>query len=169
MSHEKFGQNLLRHAKVFAAILGAIVALITIVGWWQGEEFRVEYANVAILNGVYLIIVFYLLWIIIDRRPPDFLGVPVVKAIHDHKILIVEGAPWLAMGVMTAIYTKEDEYERLVCTGEVVNVQANKLVQIHIRDHEEVFNDVKTVADKLEAMSKDSILVRPGLFRRNGQ
>lgn len=165
MDLEIVRKKVLRHARALAAILATVTAIIAVIGWWQGEDWRVSYSNLAIVNGVYWILLLYLLWIILSRNTPDFLGVPLVKAIHDKKLLIVDGAPWLSLGVMTAIYVKDGEYERLVCTGEVVNVHTNKLVQIHIRGYEEIYNDIEAVGEKLNQTSKDAILIRPGLFR----
>ncbi|MBB3568722.1 hypothetical protein [Rhizobium sp. BK491] len=169
MNQEAVRKAVIRHAGAFAAIFAATTALIGIIGWWQGEQWRVTYSNIAILNGVYCILILYLLWIILSHDTPDFLGVPVVKAIHDKKLLIVEGTPWLSLGVMTAIYIKDGEYERLICTGEVVNVQTNRLVQILVRENDDVFGDIDAATEKLAQTAKGAILIRPGLFRRVSQ
>lgn len=169
MNSDILRKALLRHAGAVAVILGAVAAIISLYAWRQGEDWRLEYSNLAIVNGIYWILLLYLFWIILSRNAPDFLGVPIVKAIHDKKILIVDGAPWLSLGVMAAIYVKDGEYERLVCTGEVVNVQTNKLVQIHIRDYEDIYNDIEAAGEKLNLTSKEAILIRPGLFRRVGE
>gem|GEM_PF-5279744 len=158
-------KGVIKHAAAFAAIFAAITALIGLIGWWQGEQWRVAFSNIAVVNGFYWNLIFYLMWILLNRETPDFLGIPIVKAIHDKRMLIVDGAPWLSLGVLTAIYVKDGEYERLVCTGEVINVQTNKLVQILVREHEDAYEDIDAATEKLAQTSKDAILIRPGLFR----
>ncbi|MEH7850188.1 hypothetical protein [Rhizobium laguerreae] len=157
------------HAKAFFAIVLGILAVIGFIGWWKGDQWRTSYADTAIVHGIYLTIVLYLLWIILNNRSPDYLGLPTVKSVRDNALLIVEGAPWLSLSVMTAVYVKEDEFERLVCVGEVINVQANKLVQIKIRGADTAFETVEAAAMKLSAVAKDAILIRPGLYGRLGE
>lgn len=161
--------TLLAHAGALGAAFAFVAALVSVIGWWQGERWRIDHGNLAILNAVYWILILYLLWVLLSRKVPDFLGAPLVKAIHDKKLLIVDEAPWLSLGVLTAIYVKDGEYERLVCTGEVINVQSNNLVQILIREYEDIYSDIEDVGAKLQHTSKDAILIRPGLFRRVGQ
>src|SRR5690606_30473525 len=112
---ETTGEIIFKHAKVLGGLLVAFAGIISLVSVWFGDEWRIKNINLAILNGFYIAIGIYLIWIIIHRREPEFLGLPKVISIHDKSILIVEGAPWLSLSVMTAIYLKEDEFERLVC------------------------------------------------------
>jgi hypothetical protein len=166
---ENFRHTLLSHFGALIAIILGMMTFVGFVGWWQGEQWRVLYASSAIVHGLYWIVILYLAWVVLNRKTPDFIGNPTIKSVYDRKILIVEDAPWLSLGVMVAIYTKEDQFERLVCVGEVINVQTNNLIQIAIRDYEEVFGSVEAVCDKLDKMSKSEILIRPGLFRRIGE
>lgn len=166
---ENIKDTLLRHFKSLSAIIIGISAVIGFFGWWKGEKWREQYADNAVIHGLYVAVILYLAWIILSSRGQNYLGMPNVKSIHDGDLLIVEGAPWLSLSVMTAIYTKEDEFERLICVGEVINVQANKLVQIKIRNVDDTFETVEEAAKKLQAVSKDAILIRPGLYRRIGE
>ncbi|KFJ58566.1 putative membrane protein [Brucella neotomae 5K33] len=72
MNLEIVRKTVLRHARALAAILATVTAIIAVIGWWQGEDWRVSYSNLAIVNGVYWILLLYLLWIILSRNTPDF-------------------------------------------------------------------------------------------------
>ena len=169
MKTDELKKSVLRHGAVAGGIVMFMLGIVSFFGWWFGDTWRAGYANIATVNAIYLSVILYLLWFILSRSSPDFLGTPVVRAIHDKSLLLVDGAPWLSLGVMAAIYTKENDYERLVCTGEVINVQANRLVQVSIREVDHAFGDLEAVEKKLAEINKDSILIRPGLFRRGAQ
>jgi hypothetical protein len=78
----------------------------------------------------------------------------------------VRDGPWLGVGVMTAIYLMDDdEIERLVCIGEVINVQSNGLVQIRTRSDAQGYPTSEEASAALSGSDKDRILVRPGLYR----
>lgn len=150
-------------------IYGSAATIVATVGWWIGDKWSEYYRSIAVINAVYMATIVFLVWIIFTRKQPDFLGRPNVRSIQDDGILIVDGSPWLSIGVMAAIYIQEDEYERLACEGEVLNVQSNGLVQIRIANHETIFEDFDRLLKKLAAISKQNILIRPGLYRRIGE
>ena len=169
MNTTEFKKSALKHAAAVGTIITFMIGLVSFMGWWFGDAWKSEHGNIAIVHAGYCAVILYLLWFILSRASPNFLGTPVVRAIHDKSLLLVEGAPWLSLGVMAAIYTKENDYERLVCTGEVINVQTNSLVQVSIREVDEAFGDLEAVEKKLAEINKEFILIRPGLFRRGSQ
>ncbi len=79
-------------------------------------------------------------------------------------LLIVEEAPWISLGVMTAIYIMEDDVERLVCVGEIANVQFNGLVQVSLRSDERGYADDEEIWKVFDRTDKRDILVKPRLY-----
>lgn len=150
-------------------IVSFVVGIISFLGWWLGDEWRKAYSNIAIINGAYFSVILFILYFFLSKKTPDFLGIPRVRLISGKDLIIVEGAPWLSLGVTTAIYVLEGEFERIVCAGEVINVQTNGLVQIQIREADLAYGSLEVATQALGSMSKENILVRPGLFRRIGE
>lgn len=163
------GAFLIRYGPAFLAILAAAIGALSFLGWWLGDEWRHNYANMAVLNGAYISIILMLIWIMITQSPPKFLNIPNIRSILDDQIIIVDPSPWLGLGVMTAIYVMEDDFERLICIGEVINVQSNDLVQIKIRIIGEPYSEMDDIMKKLKGTSKKEILIRPGLYRGYAQ
>lgn len=156
----------LRHVKAIPATVSLVCACIGVLVLWQGESWRAEYIGIAVLNGVYWILILHLIWHIIGHRCPEFFGIPRVrKTLRSDGLLIVEKSPWLGIGVMTTIYVVEEEYERLVCVGEVVNVQYNDLVQIAIRVDEQGYMSNDEIWNTLDRTDKKLLLVKPGPYR----
>jgi hypothetical protein len=160
------GQSIVRHASAIGGIAALVIGIISVPAFWFGEPWRAEYGGWAVLNGTYWIAILYLIWLILTRPAPDFLGLPRARACRSSGLLIVEHSPWLSLGVMTAIYIMEDQVERLVCVGEVINVQSNGLVQIKARYHDQGYSSVQEAWQTLERTDKELILVKPGLYQR---
>ena len=155
----------LRHIKAIAGIVSFIAVCIGLLVLAKGEAWRETNIGLCILHGVYLALIFYLIWVIIMRRPPEFLGTPkVIRIMRPEGLLIVEEAPWISLGVMTAIYIMEDDVERLVCVGEIANVQFNGLVQVSLRSDERGYADDEEIWKVLDRTDKRDILVKPRLY-----
>ncbi len=158
-------QNAIRHAKAFFGISTFVIAVVSLLIVSQGEDWRIKYIELCLLNAAYLVVVFYLVWIIVTRPSPDFLGMPrVVKLMRSDRLLLVDHSPWISLGVMTTIYIVEDDVERLVCVGEVVNVQDNDLVQISLSQHDRGLDAEDDIWSALERTERRSILVKPRLY-----
>ena len=65
---------------------------------------------------------------------------------------------------MTTVFVVEDEFERLVCFGEVINIQYNDLVQIAIRVDEHGCMSSEEIWNTLERTDKKLLLVKPGPY-----
>lgn len=157
--------NVLGHIKAVAGILGFVGLCIGLIVHFKGDTWREENIDICVLNGAYLAVISYLLWIILARRPPEFLGTPrVIKLMRSDNLLIVEGAPWISLGIMTAVYVVEDGVERLVCIGEVANVQFNGLVQVSLSPDERGYTHSEEIWQALDRADKKAILVKPRLY-----
>jgi hypothetical protein len=164
-----WSQHVLRHAKVVGGSFTLVTAVITIVVLWRGDDWREQYINLLLLHGVYWIVILYLSWRIFDHICPQFFGIPrVKKVLQKDRLLIVENAPWLGIGVMTTIYVLEDDFERLVCIGQVVNVQINNLVQIAVRESDEGYPSEDEIWTTFDRSDKRMLLVKPGNYRGVG-
>lgn len=166
-THQKLriGPLLVRHFSAVGVIIGVLLAIVGALALWQGQTWQNQYGGWAIIHALYWVVILYLTWLLLTRAPPDFLGMPTVRMFKDG-ILYVEQSPWLGVGVMTAIYQgDEDGIERLVCAGEVINIQSNGLVQIRVRYDLHGYSSEDDARKALEQAPKDRVLVKPGLFR----
>ena len=141
-----------------AAVVGALAALNLP---WVEEHFAV-----IILVGVHWVAIMHLVGHVVVYRCPDYYGSPTVRTLRDDRLLIVERLAWLGMDVLIAIYVLEDELERLVCIGRVINIQQNDLVQIEVALAPNGFgaSSEAEIWSTLDGARKDSILIKPGLF-----
>lgn len=160
-------QSIVRHGAAFGSITALVIAVISVLWILFGEPWRAQYGGWAVTNGAYCVVLLYLIWLILTRPAPDFLGLPKARVFRSDGLLLVEYAPWLSLGVMTAIYVMEGEVERLVCVGEVINIQSNGLVQIKTHHDEWGYGSEKEAWEALENIDKELILVKPGLYRRS--
>ena len=166
-SHER-KDAVIRHVKALAAIAAFFLAVIGGVSFWHSESWRAQHLELIVINGSYLAFVTHLLWVILNRPAPEYLGKPKVrKVLINERLLLVEQSPWLSVGVMTSTFVMEDDMERLVGVGEVVNVQANGLVQVSVQSHQRGYENDTDVWNALNRVERNSILVRPGLAERS--
>ena len=63
---------------------------------------------------------------------------------------------------MATIYVLENDFERFVYLGEVMNVQMNDLVQIFVRISDQGYVSEEEVWKTLERTDTAMILVKPG-------
>jgi hypothetical protein len=159
------GNRIVRHGAALAVLLGAICAIISFLAVFFGGDWAIARRWWLLTHGVYGIAVLYLSWIILTRAPPDYFGLPNVKMVRNGGLLVVENVPWLSVGVLASIHLIEDELERLICVGEVTNVQSNGLVQIQVRHDDQGVVASGEIWNALERADKKLLLVKPGLFR----
>lgn len=155
-----------RQVAGLVAIVGVTTAVIGIPALVYGEAWRARWASWIVVNGLWFIVAAFLLFVIFTRKAPQFLGIPrVISFHHDLKVLIVHGSPWLSMNVGVSIYVVEEDVERLVCVGEVQNVQTNNLVQIRlVEDSRSSFlhDDLEPFFVKTDVKK---LLLKPALFQ----
>jgi hypothetical protein len=159
------GNRIVRHCTALAVILGAVSAIIGLLAVFYGGEWAIARRWWLVAHGLYWIAILYLAWIILTRAPPDYFGLPTVKMVRNGGLLVVENVPWLSVGGLVSIHLIEDELERLICVGEVINVQSNGLVQIQVRHDDQGVVASGEVWSALERADKKLLLVKPGLFR----
>ncbi|MDE2792094.1 MAG: hypothetical protein OXI81_16955 [Paracoccaceae bacterium] len=152
-----------RHLKAILATIPLVGTVIGLFALWGGEEWRDRYIDLALLNAVYWVFILHLLWEVISHECPQTFRLPQVKAVmRAEHLLIVENSPWLGVGVMATIYVLENDFERFVCTGEVINVQMNDLVQIAARATGQQYASEDEFWTTLERIDRAAILVKPG-------
>ena len=165
-TNRSWKQAALRHIKAVPATVSLVGASIGMIVLWQGESWREQHINILMTNGIYWLILLHFIWHIVGHRCPEFFGIPRVKKIlRSDKLIIVEKSPWLGIGVMTTLYIVEDEVERILCIGEVINVQYNDLVQIAIRHYDSNYESDDDIWKTLDRVDKKSLLVKPGSYR----
>lgn len=154
-----------RHVKGFAVIFATVGTSIALLISWQGESWRSQYIDTALVVGLHWLIIFQLIWHILGHERPAYFGIPrVIKVLRSDSILLVEIQPWLGIGALTTIYVMEDEVERLLCGGEVINVQFNDFVQIAIRTEDVDYNYENELWKTLERTPTDQLIVKPGAY-----
>lgn len=127
------------------------------MSWVKDNEWMV------LLFGAQWLAILHLCWYVVDHRCPSFYDNPSVrKVLRANRLLVVERAPWLGIDVLIAVYVAEQELERLVCCGHVVNIQQNDLVQIQVVSTEFGLTSEDEIWSTLEA-SRRSLLIRPGI------
>ena len=157
---------ILRHLKALVVTLPLILAVIGALALWGGEEWRQRNIDHALLFGLHWLFILHLFWQILEHECPQFYGIPEVKVVRrTEKLLLVEKSPWIGVGVMTTIYVLENEFERLVCHGEVVHIQMNNMAQIRIHLVDDIGHTDDDVWQTFERIDKDSILIKPGPLR----
>ena len=165
-SNHSWREAILRHVRAAPATVALVGTILSLIVLSQSEEWRAQYISLVLINGVYWILILHLSWHIIGHRCPEFFGIPQVKKIlRNHELIVVEKSSWLGIGVATTIYVVEDDFERFVCIGEVVNIQHNNLVQIAIRNSETCYNSDDEIWNIFERTNKKFLLVKPGPYR----
>ena len=88
---------------------------------------------------------------------------PQVKIYYKNDdLLLVSAKDWLSLFVAVTIYKQEEELERFVCTGQVVNIQKNGLVQLRL-DMDRVSADhIDFVHSAIGDGKLASLIVKPG-------
>jgi hypothetical protein len=152
--------------KAIATIVMVLIALSGALLWFMGEEWQKTYRNDIFVNGVYLGIIFLLIWLLLKRPQHDFMGLPKIKAFVADNILLVEHTPWLSYGTMIGIYMVVNNYERFVCVGEVINIQSNGLVQIRTEQDDRGYSSEEETTKALNEIDKKLIIIKPALFPR---
>ena len=150
------------HAKSFGGALAVVAGVITLaflsLEWVQG---RIGWI---VLLGVHWTFILHFARCMLEHQCPTYFGNPKVRSVlRDDHLLIVERSPWLGVGVSTSVYAVEDELERLVCTGQVINVQLNDLVQIRVAPTTAGMTCWKDIWSALDSQHADSLIIRPGL------
>ena len=141
------------------AVVASILAISVVSSEWVEE--RIE---LIVLFGVHWVVILHLARCILEYDCPTYFGNPRVrKVLRDDHLLIVEHSPWLGVGVATSVYIVEDQLERLVCVGEVINVQLNGLVQIKVALTPEGMQCWQDIWNALDKQQMDSLIIRPGI------
>lgn len=165
-SQDSLGLKVVRHAKSLGAIFAAIAAAIGLVLVVGGESIE-PYTWIILTLGVHWVVLLHLAHRLLEHECPMYYGSPRVRsALRGDRLLIVERSPWLGYGVATSVYVSQADLERLVCTGWVVNVQQNDLVQIEIDSGGTGMQDEDDLWQVLEHQ-RESLIIRPGLDRRS--
>ncbi|WP_420585092.1 hypothetical protein [Ruegeria sp.] len=158
---EIFKKDFLSYTKAIGSIGGFLAVVFVVVQISKGQTWVDSNSKLLLTHGAYWFLLLLVGWLIVSWQPEDYLASPKVRVVRDDGILIVEKSPWLGIGVGTAIYLIEDDFEKLICGAEVINIQSNELVQLKTAaidsDHPDYLAALKA--------SKDDILVKPGLYR----
>lgn len=150
------------HAKSIGGALAVVASILAIAAAFSFEWIQERIEWIALL-GLHWALILHLARCILEYDCPTYFGNPRVKKVfRDDRLLIVERSPWLGVGVPTSVYIVEDQLERLVCVGEVVNVQLNDLVQIKVALTTEGMQCWKDIWSALEKQQMDSLIIRPG-------
>ncbi len=104
----------------------------------------------------------YLVWLAMDFRTNAFSSPPVRSVRLDEGLLIVGHRDWLGISVAVLIYKQDGEFERLICAGEVINVQKNGLVQIALRSSGLDETEIANVRAKLSDGENGTLIIKPG-------
>lgn len=153
------------YAHYGSPILGAALATTAFAGFVLaigGEEFRKAYAVPIVLSAFYLTVISFLIWLVFDTRSQRFKLPEVAKVIGEDLILLCRPVDWLGMGAAVSVYRNDGDYERVVASAEVINVQQNGLVQIKLLGSSEVPEEREHAVQELSKIDKASFVIKPG-------
>ena len=166
LSRDSLRSKVAWHAKSVGgtlAVVGAVIGMVVFVG---GESVKSN-AGVIVAIGCHWVVLVHLAWCLLQHECPTYYGNPTVRnALRKRELLIVEPSPWLGYGVATSVFVAQDDLELLVCTGRVVNVQLNELVQIEVDSGSAGMESADEVWQVLEN-ERNSLIIRPGLDPRS--
>ena len=137
----------------------AIVGLPFVLG---GEDFRSSYWLWFAVLTPHWVLISYLVWLAFDMRTNAFSSPPVRSVRIEEGVLIVGHRDWLGVSVAVLVFKQEGEFERLLCAGNVINVQQNGLVQIAISTSGLDDNEVRQVKEKISDGENHTLIIKPG-------
>jgi hypothetical protein len=140
---------------VIAAIVGVIVL-------WKGEAWRAQYINWCLMHGIYLTIIIYLMWMLIKSSNSERFPLPKIKTLRDEGIIVTDYCNWLGVRVAVSIFVLDDRFEQFLCSGEVINIQQNGLVQIRLFHPTERI-DVADLISALKSKNSENVLIKPAV------
>ena len=165
-SRDSLRSEVVWHAKSVGGILAVVAAMIGMTASIGGEWVKSHAVWIVIVGGHWVAILHLLRWLF-ERECPAYYDSPTVRStLREHDLLIVEPSPWLGYGVATSVFVAQDDLELLVCTGRVVNVQLNDLVQIEIDAAGAGMQSEDHVWQALKE-KRGSLIIRPGLDPRS--
>ena len=163
-STDPWRTKLVWHLKGLGGITSVVSAVVALAA--LASEMVRGHIGVVALFGVHWVLLAHLVRCILEHECPKYFGNPKVKHVmRDDGLLIVERSPWLGIDVATSVYRVQDDFERLVCAGHVINIQQNGLVQIRVSCTETGLPSWNDVWNELGSKSADSLIVRPGLHQ----
>lgn len=156
------------HAKSLGVISAGVASIVAIVGLaTRNIAWAQEQIGWILLIGIHWVPIIHCVRCLIEHQCPTYYGSPTVRGVfRDGCLLLVEYSSWLGVGISVSIYVAENELERLVCAGEVINVQSNKLVQIKISSSTTGMRYSKDIWSALENQ-RENLIIRPGLYPRS--
>ncbi len=132
-----------------------------------GEAYRINWGTITAIIAFHWVIIFYLVWLLWERKTEGFSSPRAIRLDLDESILIVGQAEWLGQGVGVTVFDTGGGYEKQVAVGEVYNVQQDRLVQLKLYP----FRDDRT-GEKLQARLGElgntglsGVIVKPGPLR----
>ncbi|MTJ05900.1 MAG: hypothetical protein FH759_14620 [Sediminimonas qiaohouensis] len=137
--------------------VGLVAGVVAMIALFAGDKWFQVNKHLTLAHAIYWVIILFLLYIISTKPEPSGLPLPKVKLVRDNGHILIENSNWLSVGTMCAIYLLEGDFEVLQCTGQVINIQEDGLVQVITQP----INGNNYVQQLKE--NKDAILVKPGV------
>lgn len=138
-----------------ASVLGIVFIALGLV---QGSEWISHNASLILTNGFYLLVVPPIISLALTFQPTIEFTSPKIKKVIDKKVLLVEGQNWLSQQTVVAVFNINEDVERLVAVGVVINIQSNGLVQIECEIPDGRNIELPNLSDM-----KSSLMIKPGI------
>ena len=146
-------------------VIGITLALATGIGailGLGGETVRAEYATWLLLLFPHWLAIIYLVWLAFDFRA-GAISLPKVKAVHlAEGFILATEKDWMGMSVSVLIYKQEGDFERLLCSGIISNIQQNRLVQIRLLVTDLETEEAQQLAARLNDGQLNTLIIKPG-------
>lgn len=151
-------------AKSFLVVLAGSASVIGLIfigtSLLMGTEWIEKYRLFILSHGVYWLIFPPILWAFRTSSTQPIFQSPEVKKTLGNSVILVDRSDWLSHQTAVAVYYTDDEVERMLCIGQVINIQTNGLIQIELQPPNETGDFDKKLADL-----RQNLLIKPGIWR----
>lgn len=142
---------------VFAGMASFLGVAYIAADLLMGSDWVKDKSLYLLTHGFYWFLMSFLLCLLfLSEGGGKFLSPKVLKVL-DGDVLLLSRSDWIGYQTMVAVYSVEDDVERLIAHGGVQNIQSNGLIQIKIETLNEGVN-----VDNLSGI-KSNLIIRPGV------
>lgn len=152
-----FRKILFAELTVFAGMASVLAGIYVVAILLMGEAWVERNALYLLTHGAYWILISLLICAMFMMVGGNAFVSPKVIKVIDEKILLLSKSNWIGHQTHVAIYSFDDDFERLIASGRVINIQSNGLIQIHVELLLENYS-----IDHLSKI-KSTLIVRPGV------
>lgn len=135
-----------------------VAGVIALIALFSGEEWFAQNKHYIAAHSFYCWVVLSLSYFLLNREELTGIKLPKVLKVISDEIILVEPCNWLSHQTSVAIFKNDDDFERLIALGEVVNVQHDQKIQISYRLPNNATGELPDLSP-----IKASLMIKPGM------